>query len=77
MISVGFLYFGKGADRALKAIASIPKLQRPRLLWIGNGVEPHYLHDIKRLAKELEVDFVFKATSMTQRSSRICNNHSR
>ena len=31
MISVGFLYFGKGADRALKAIASIPKLQRPRL----------------------------------------------
>jgi glycosyltransferase involved in cell wall biosynthesis len=61
MISVGFLYFGKGADRALKAIASIPKLQRPRLLWVGNGVEPHYLNDIKRLAKELEVDFVFKS----------------
>jgi glycosyltransferase involved in cell wall biosynthesis len=61
MISVGFLYFGKGADRALKAIASIPKLQRPRLLWVGNGVEPHYLHDIKRLAEELEVDFVFKS----------------
>jgi glycosyltransferase involved in cell wall biosynthesis len=61
MISVGFLYFGKGADRALRAIASIPKLQRPRLLWIGNGVEPHYLHDIKRLAEELDVDFVFKS----------------
>ena len=61
MISVGLLYFGKGADRALKAIASIPKVQRPRLLWIGNGVEPYYLHDIKRLAEELDVDFVFKS----------------
>ena len=61
MISVGYLYFGKGADRALKAIASIPKVQRPRLLWVGNGVDPQYLHDIKRLAQELEVDFVFKS----------------
>ena len=60
MISVGFLYFGKGADRALKAIASIPKVQRPRLLWVGNGTDPQYLHDIKRLAEELEVDFIFK-----------------
>jgi len=61
MISVGLLYFGKGADRALKAIASIPKGQRPRLLWVGNGADPQYLHDIKRLAEELEVDFVFKS----------------
>jgi glycosyltransferase involved in cell wall biosynthesis len=61
IISVGFLYFGKGADRALKAIASIPKVQRPRLLWVGNGVDPQYLHDIQRLAEELEVDFVFKS----------------
>jgi len=61
MISVGYLYFGKGADRALKAIASIPKVQRPRLLWVGNGVDPQYLHDIKRIAQELEVDFVFKS----------------
>jgi glycosyltransferase involved in cell wall biosynthesis len=60
MISVGLLYFGKGAERALKAIASIPKLQRPRLLWIGNGADPQYLHDIKRLAEDLEVNFVFK-----------------
>jgi glycosyltransferase involved in cell wall biosynthesis len=61
LISVGWLYFGKGADRALKAIASIPKAQRPRLLWVGNGVDPQYLHDIKGLAQELEVDFVFKS----------------
>ena len=61
MISVGLLYFGKGADRALKAIASIPKVQRPRLLWVGNGADPQYLHDIERLAEELEVDFVFKS----------------
>jgi glycosyltransferase involved in cell wall biosynthesis len=61
MISVGLLYFGKGADRALKAIASIPKGQRPRLLWVGNGVDAQYLHDIKRLAEELDVDFVFKS----------------
>src|SRR4029077_6332610 len=46
MISVGVLYFGKGAGRALKAIASIPKSQRPRLLWVGNGADPQYLHDI-------------------------------
>src|SRR5438046_6824884 len=61
MISVGLRYFGKGADRALKARASIPKGQRPRLLWVGNGADPQYLHDIKRLAEELEVDFVFKS----------------
>jgi len=61
MISVGLLYFGKGADRALKAIASVPKAQRPRLLWVGNGADPEYLHDIKRLAEELDVDFVFKS----------------
>jgi len=61
MISIGWLYFGKGADRALRAIASIPKVQRPRLLWVGNGVDARYLHDIKRLAEELEVDFVFKS----------------
>ena len=61
MITVGLLYFGKGADRALKAIASIPKGQRPRLLWVGNGADPQYLHDIKRLAEEREVDFVFKS----------------
>jgi glycosyltransferase involved in cell wall biosynthesis len=61
IISVGVLYFGKGADRALKAIASIPKVQRPRLLWVGNGVNLQYLHDIERLAEELEVDFVFKS----------------
>jgi len=61
MISVGFLYFGKGPDRALKAIASIPEVQRPRLFWVGNGADPEYLNDIKRLAEELEVDFVFKS----------------
>jgi glycosyltransferase involved in cell wall biosynthesis len=61
VISVGVLYFGKGADRALRAIASIPKPQRPRLLWVGNGAFPDYLQDIERLADELDVDFVFKS----------------
>lgn len=61
LISVGLLYFAKGADRALKAIATIPKSQRPRLLWVGNGVDPQYLRDITRLADQLDVDFVFKS----------------
>lgn len=60
IISLGLLYYGKGADRAIRAVAAIPREKRPALLWIGNGSDPKYRVSVEALAREKGVDFHFK-----------------
>jgi len=55
VVSVGGLAFGKGAERAIRAIAAIDKPARPELVWIGNFEEPRYRAGIEALAAEQEV----------------------
>lgn len=59
VIGLGTLYHAKGIDRAIKAIATIEKVKRPPLVWIGNGAWQDDLNGYIALAKALEVDFIY------------------
>ena len=61
VISVGYLSYGKGAERTVRALALLPKGTRPKLLWIGNGFDATYLAEIQALAKEASVEFEFES----------------
>lgn len=55
IIGVGYLYPAKGIDRTIRALASIPKAQRPPLIWVANGYSAGYDTEIKKLAADLDV----------------------
>lgn len=52
VVSVGGLAFGKGAERAVRAVAAIEPELRPELVWIGNFENPRYRRAIETLAAE-------------------------
>jgi glycosyltransferase involved in cell wall biosynthesis len=58
VVGIGYIYHGKGVDRAIRALATIPKERRPSLVWVGNSASQHDLQNYTGLAKSLEVDFV-------------------
>jgi glycosyltransferase involved in cell wall biosynthesis len=60
VVGLGLIYHGKGLDRAIKAIATIPKERRPKLVWIGNGQGEKYSNEIRKMATELEVELILK-----------------
>lgn len=55
VIGLGALGLAKGIDRALRAVAAIPKAQRPELVWVANAVHEKYLPEAHALADRLEV----------------------
>jgi glycosyltransferase involved in cell wall biosynthesis len=57
-IGLGNFADNKGIERAVEAIATIAKAQRPSLVWVGNVVVPSYLARIQSLAQSLGVNFV-------------------
>jgi glycosyltransferase involved in cell wall biosynthesis len=50
VMSLGSVSAGKGVDRAISALATIPKGHRPPLVWVGNAADPRYRADMERLA---------------------------
>ena len=60
IVGLGTLYYGKGVDRAIRAVGTIDKTKRPDLIWIGNGASEQDLDGYHSLARELEVTFVPK-----------------
>ena len=60
IVSLGFLAFHKGADRAIRALAAIPLGQRPSLHWIGNASDPLYRASVEDMARREGVDFRFR-----------------
>ena len=76
VIGLGTIYSGKGLARAIRAIATIEKTQRPTLLWIGNGVDPYYQQKIESLAQSLEVDFIPKVRVSDQELVSLLNQAS-
>jgi glycosyltransferase involved in cell wall biosynthesis len=60
VVGLGFVYHGKGLDRAVQALASIPAVRRPELIWIGNAQDKLYADEVKRLATDLEVKLEIK-----------------
>ncbi len=57
---LGSIYFGKGIDRAIRAIGTIEKSKRPNLIWIGNFSDKNYQKEMERLAAALGVTVSFK-----------------
>jgi glycosyltransferase involved in cell wall biosynthesis len=57
---LGSVSFGKGVDRAIEGIATIPSESRPPLLWIGNYSDSAYMDRIKNLAMESGVQLECK-----------------
>lgn len=55
VLGVGTIYYGKGVDRAIRAVAELPAARRPRLVWIGNG--SWKLEELEQLAGSLGVAF--------------------
>jgi glycosyltransferase involved in cell wall biosynthesis len=55
LIGVGTVYYGKGIDRALRAIAALPPARRLPLVWIANAVNPEEMGRVAELAGALGV----------------------
>jgi glycosyltransferase involved in cell wall biosynthesis len=55
VLGVGTIYHGKGVDRAIRAVAEIPAIKRPQLVWVGNGAASTDLTEYRRLAASLGV----------------------
>lgn len=60
VVGLGTIYYGKGIDRAIRAVATIKKEKRPPLIWIGNGASLYDLERYKILADESGVNFIPK-----------------
>jgi glycosyltransferase involved in cell wall biosynthesis len=60
VVGLGFVYHGKGLDRAVQALATIPELRRPELIWIGNSQDKLYADEVKKLANDLKVKLEIK-----------------
>lgn len=60
VIGIGSLYYGKGIERAIRAIATINSQERPALVWVGNQTDESYRIQMEELATSLNVDFVYK-----------------
>lgn len=57
VLGLGSFTFGKGIDRALRAVGAVPAAQRPPLVWIGNLSHAHVLSEYETLAQTLDVEF--------------------
>lgn len=57
VVGLGAFVRLKNVEFALRAVGSVARERRPRLVWIGNAADPSYLEAMKRLAAALEVDF--------------------
>ena len=60
VLGLGTIYYAKGIDRAIRAVAAIPIDERPRLIWIGNGASEVDLENYVNLAARLDVIFEAK-----------------
>ncbi len=60
VVGMGSLQHTKGIDRAIKAIAAIPKSKRPKLIWIANTKAKKYKDKMQKLASSLQVDLDFQ-----------------
>lgn len=60
VVGLGTIYHGKGVDRAIRALGTLPAGKRPALVWVGNGSWPEDLQDYQRLAARLGVEFSVK-----------------
>ena len=65
VIGLGAMAHHKGLDRAILSVASIERIRRPTLVWIGNAASDTYLDEMKALALASGVEFVPKLL-MTQ-----------
>ena len=52
VVCVGGLAFGKGAERAIRAVGSIDEGLRPKLVWIGNYEDARYRAEVEALASQ-------------------------
>jgi glycosyltransferase involved in cell wall biosynthesis len=57
ILGVGSFCWAKGIDRAIRAVAMIPKAERPPLVWVGNSAKSDYLNQMGALAAGLQVSF--------------------
>jgi glycosyltransferase involved in cell wall biosynthesis len=60
LVGLGQFQYLKGVDRAIRALSTIPKEKRPKLIWIGNGKEISYVQEMNQLCKSLNVDVEIK-----------------
>ena len=59
-VGLGGIYLGKRIELAIESISTIPKAERPNLIWIGNFADPSYLSKLESQAKTLGVTFIPK-----------------
>jgi glycosyltransferase involved in cell wall biosynthesis len=73
VVGLGMIAYHKGIDRAIQAIAAIPIIERPNLIWIGNATNDKYLAEMKKLAAELKVNLEIKVLIKDQELVSILN----
>ncbi|HSY18934.1 MAG TPA: glycosyltransferase family 4 protein [Candidatus Acidoferrales bacterium] len=60
LIGLGSVHHHKGVDRAIRAVATVPAAQRPKLIWVGNDSNEQTTREYRELAKGLGVDLEIK-----------------
>lgn len=60
VVGLGGIYPSKGIERAIRSVSTIPKHERPDLIWMGNTSHPPYQQDMEQLAQSLGVNFIAK-----------------
>jgi glycosyltransferase involved in cell wall biosynthesis len=60
LLGVGTLYYGKGVDRAIRAVAALARDRRPPLVWVANETNAADLQRFRDLAASLAVDLVVR-----------------
>jgi len=60
VVGMGGVQHTKGIDRAIKAVAAIPKNKRPKFIWIANRSSEDYEDEMRKLAASLQVDLNFR-----------------
>jgi glycosyltransferase involved in cell wall biosynthesis len=76
VVGLGSIYNGKGLERAVQAISTIEKDERPSLIWIGNFSDTYYQNKIEKLAVSLGVNFVPKVRIPDQELITLLNQAS-
>jgi glycosyltransferase involved in cell wall biosynthesis len=62
IVGLGGIYMGKGVERAIAAVASLPADKRPEIIWLGNFTDDKYQKDMEDLARGagVKINFVVR-----------------
>ncbi|MFH1552852.1 MAG: glycosyltransferase family 4 protein [Candidatus Omnitrophota bacterium] len=73
VVGLGGIYFGKGIESSIRAIAAIPEDKRPEIIWVGNFSDAKYQREMENLANASGVKISFRIRASQEEVLDILN----